>query len=74
MDSAASAPFAYSKTADLDAMNVALFESVPYGKYDIYVLLGGDDISKPSWTHDNAQVQLNRNHAEVVVELHKNQE
>jgi hypothetical protein len=34
-------------------------------------MLTGDDLTKPSWTHDEVQVELNGNHAEAVVKLKK---
>lgn len=63
------APYAYSQTSHVDHAGAASFQSVPHGRYDVYVMLTGEDISKPSWTHDEVQVELNGNHAEAVVKL-----
>jgi len=72
MDSIGSAPYHYAQTAHLDNKNMASFEYVPYGRYDVYVMLDGEDLTKPSWTHDEVQVELNGNHAGTVVALHRN--
>ena len=58
-------------TGGVDAQSEASFDSVPYGHYNVYVMLTGDDLTKPSWTHDEVQVELNGNHAEAVVKLRK---
>ena len=71
MDSVGSAPYHYAQTAHLDEKNMASFEFVPYGRYDVYVSLTGEDSSKPSWTHDEVQVQLDGNKAETVVALRR---
>jgi hypothetical protein len=71
-DTVGSAPYHYAQTAHLDEKNVASFEFVPYGRYDVYVMLTGEDLTKPSWTHDDVQVQLNGNQAETTVALRKN--
>lgn len=65
------APFAHSQTARIDDKSVASFNSVPYGLYDVYVVLSGEDSNKPSWTHEKVQVELNGNQAEAVVKLQK---
>ncbi|MFI5176873.1 MAG: hypothetical protein ACHQKY_18605, partial [Terriglobia bacterium] len=65
MDSVGSAPYHYAQTANLNEKNVASFEYVPYGRYDVYVSLTEEDSTKPSWTHDKIQVQLNGNKAET---------
>jgi hypothetical protein len=72
MDSVGTPPYHYAQTAHLDEKNVASFEFVPYGRYDVYVSLTGEDSSKPSWTHDEVQVQLDGNKAETVVALRRN--
>lgn len=72
MDALGGPPYPYAQTAELDEENVASFEFVPYGLYDVYVMLTGEDVSKPSWTHDKVQVQLNGSHSETVVQLRKN--
>lgn len=71
IDSDGKFPAHYGQTASLDAQSSASFDSVPYGHYSVYVLLTGDDISKPSWIHDEVQIELNRNQAEAVVKLRK---
>lgn len=71
MDDSKLAPYAYSQTAQIDDKNVASFDSVPYGHYNVYVMLTGDDVAEPSWTNDEVQVELNGNHAEAVVKLRK---
>jgi hypothetical protein len=68
-DSVGKFPDHYAQTARIDAQSVASFDSVPYGHYNLYVMLTGDDLSKPSWTHDEVHVELNANHAEAVVKL-----
>lgn len=70
-DSDGKLPAHYGQTASLDAQSWASFDSVPYGHYDVYALLTGDDISKPSWIHDLVQIELHENHAEAVVKLRK---
>jgi len=71
MDAAGSAPFHYAQTAHLDEKNVASFDYVPYGRYDVNVMLNGEDSTEHSWTHDEVQVQLNGNKAETVIALHR---
>lgn len=65
------APFAHSQTVQIDDKNVASFDSVPYGNYNVYVMLTGEDLTTPSWTHEKVQVELNGNQAEAVVKLQK---
>ena len=62
-------PYKYASTGHLDDNNTASFEGVPYGLYDVYVMLTGDDLSRPSWTHDDVQVRLNGRQSEAAVEL-----
>jgi len=71
MDSVGSSPYPYAQTAQLDENDVASFGYVPYGRYDVYVLLTGVDSTKPSWTHDKVQVQLNGKEADTVVTLRR---
>jgi len=72
MDSVGSAPYQFAQTAHLDERNVASFECVPYGRYDVYALLAGRQSSEPSWVHDKVQVELNGNKAVTVVTLRRN--
>jgi len=73
MDSFAISPYPYSRTDSLNDENTASFESVPFGRYRVYVMLTGEDLSKPSWTHDEVQVQLNGNRTQATVTLRKTQ-
>ena len=47
-----------ARTSDLDQESVARFVEMPYGLYEVGVHLTGEDTSKPSWTHDKAQIGL----------------
>jgi hypothetical protein len=71
MDSLGGSPYKFAGTAELDEKNTASFESIPYGLYDVYVMLTNEDTRKPSWTHDELQVKLTGRIAEGVVELRK---
>jgi hypothetical protein len=71
MDSAGGNPYKYAETARLDDQNVASFMYVPYSRYDVYVMPTGEDISKPSWTHDDLEVRLSGGSTEAVIELRK---
>jgi len=62
-------PFPYIAAEVPDANNVALFEGVPYGMYDVDVQITGDDLNRPSWTYDDLQVQVSGALAEMVVQL-----
>jgi hypothetical protein len=72
VDSAARPLYPYAQTAQLDEKNVASFRYVPYGRYDVYVLLTGEDARNPSWTHDAVQVELSGKEADTVVTLRRN--
>ena len=71
-DKEGDSPYKFAGTAQLDEKSVATFQCVPLGLYDVYVMLTGEDLTKPSWTHDDVQVQLNGPRAEAVVELREN--
>ena len=71
MDSTYGSLYPYAQTAHLDTKNVASFEFVPYGLYDVYVMLTGEDVGRPSWTHNEVRVRLNGSDVETVVELRK---
>ena len=73
MDASDISPYPYSQTASLKDESTASFESVPRGRYNVYAMLTGEDVSRPSWTHDEVQVQLNGNRAEAMVTLRKSQ-
>jgi len=70
-DSVGKFPDRYGHTVSVDVQGAASFDSVPYGHYKVYVMLKGDELTKPSWTHDEVQVELNGSHAEAVVKLRK---
>ena len=44
-DSVRKFPDHYGHTVGVDAQNVASFDSVPYGHYNVYVILTGDDLT-----------------------------
>jgi hypothetical protein len=69
MDKTGSPLYAQAATAHLDATNVATFQGVPHGRYAVYVMLDGEDLRKPSWTHDDVIVDLEDSHAELSVRL-----
>jgi len=73
MDASDISPYPYSQTVSLKDESTTSFESVPNGRYNVYVMLTGEDLSRPSWTHDEVQVQLNGNRAEAIVTLRKSQ-
>jgi hypothetical protein len=68
-DAEGDSPYKFASTAQLDEKNVATFQCVPYALYDVYVMLTGEDLTKPSWTHDDLRVQVSGPRAEAVVEL-----
>lgn len=70
MDSFANSPYPYAQTAHLDEKGIASFEFVPFGRYEVYVMLNGDDLTKPSWIHDELTVRLNTSKAETEVSLY----
>jgi len=69
MDKTGSPPYSQAATAHLDTTNVATFQGVPHGQYDVYVMLDGEDLRKPSWTHDDVIVDLEDSYAELSVRL-----
>jgi hypothetical protein len=71
MDARGGPAYRYAQTANLDTKNVASFEYVPYGRYDVDVLFTGEDAMHPPWTHDPVQVELKGSSAEAEVTLRK---
>lgn len=71
LDTGIGKPYCYSGTAPLSRNDVATFDQIPRGLYNVDVLLDGDNLNKPTWTHDDVQVQLTRQHAEATVVLRK---
>jgi hypothetical protein len=71
---AGGAPYKFASTAQLDDKNIASFEGVPYGLYDVYVMLTGDNLARPSWKHDEVRVQLSGSHGEAAVELREDKQ
>jgi hypothetical protein len=71
MDSVGTKPYHYAMTAHLDSQSVAHFEYVPHGRYDIFVSLEEEDLTRPSWTHDPTQVELTDDKAAAIVMMHR---
>jgi hypothetical protein len=73
LETPGSSPFSsYGTTAELDSSGVATFKWVPYGNYNVSVGLYEEDLSRPSWTHDDASVTLDSADAERSVRMHRN--
>jgi hypothetical protein len=72
IDSVGSPPYSYAQTSQLDENGAASFAYVPYGLYDVYVMLTGDAQARQAWTHDKVQVQLNKREAMTIVTLRRN--
>jgi hypothetical protein len=64
-------PYFYAQTSQLDEKGVAHFTYVPYGTYNIYVQLTGDNSDKPSWTHEQARIMLKGDSADFTVTMKK---
>jgi len=69
IDDSTLAPYAYSQTVNVDDTNVASFDKVPYGLYDVKVMLTGVVSLDQLWVHDDVRVQLKASHADTMVKL-----
>jgi len=71
LETPGSGPYSYGTTANVGSDRVARFKQVPYGRYNVSVMLYGEDISRPTWTHDDAEVTLDNAKAETAVRMYK---
>jgi hypothetical protein len=66
-----SSPYHHASTTKVDSDGVARFKQMPYGRYTVWVGMDGEDISKPSWMHDDIEVTLGSTNPEVSVQMHR---
>jgi len=69
IDTTVGRPFPYVSAATPDVTNVAQFEGVPYGDYEVNVEITGDDLNRPSWTYNDLQVHVSGALTEAVEEM-----
>ena len=67
-----SSPFHHASTTKVDSDGVARFKQMPYGRYTVWVGMDRENLAKPSWVHDDAEVILDSAYAEVSVQMRRN--
>jgi hypothetical protein len=70
-DKAGSPPYPHAATAHLGDTDVAAFQGVPYGQYNVYVMFDGEDLRKSAWTPGDVKVDSEESHPEITLHLQK---